>query len=547
MPSCIETIADFLSGAGVRRLYGVPGDGASLDLLEAWRKRGLDFVLASDESAAAIMAATEGELLGRPGVCVTGPGAGVAGAARGLAQAFADRSPVLICTDRSTHKQLSLGGHRALDHLQVLRGVAKDGFGVTASRVERLLSLAWRRAMRSPAGPIHLDVPADEARRPVRGRPGRPGRPPAAETTHPSPTTIRSAARLLTRRGRVVVIAGLGCRGDRAARALRALCGHLGAPVLTTPKAKGVIPEDHALSAGIFIGGRLDSRLLEKADSVLVVGLDPVELLARPWSTQTPVLALNEYRPEPRPFRPAVEVVGDLAESLAALQGALPPAGAWGLANWAAQAAAFKAEARRLLVEASAGRSRSGVAPHRVAAVAREALPRNARAVVDSGAHGLVVANFWESYEAGGYLCSAGLEASGYALPAAVAAALAKPGPPVVAFVGDGGFLASLGTLATAAHRRLPLTVIVFADESLNLIRALQEQRRYAPLGVTLPPTDFPRLAEGLGALGIVVESEAELASALADALVAQQPAVIAVRIRPGGYRRMLDSLWGPP
>ncbi|MBI4536408.1 MAG: thiamine pyrophosphate-binding protein [candidate division NC10 bacterium] len=544
MPNCVETIADFLAGEGVQRLYGVPGDGASLDLLEAWRRRGLDFVLASDESAAAVMAATEGELLGRPGVCLVGPGAAVAGAARGLAQAFADRSPVLICTDRSTYKMLTLGPHRALDNFQVLRGVVKDGLGVSASRVDRLLSLAWRRAASSPGGPIHLDIPADEACRPVRGRLIRL---PAAGTIHPSPTTIRSAARLLARRGRAVVIAGLACRGDRTVRALRELCAHLGAPVLTTPKAKGVIPEDHALSAGIFMGGRLDGRLLEKADSVLVVGLDPIEILAHPWPAQNPILALSAYRLGPRPFRPAVEVVGDLAESLTALQGGLPPAGAWGLPNWAAQAAKFKAEVRRLLAEASAGRHQAGVAPHRVAIIAREMLPRHARAVVDSGAHGLVVAHFWESFAPRAYLCSAGLEASGYALPAAVAVSLAKPGGHVVAFVGDGGFLASLGTLATAAHRRLPLTVIVFADQSLNLIRALQEQRRYAPLGVTLPSIDFPRLAEGLGALGIVVESETAFAGALADALAASQPAVIAVRIRPGGYRRVLDSLWGPP
>jgi acetolactate synthase-1/2/3 large subunit len=224
----------------------------------------------------------------------------------------------------------------------------------------------------------------------------------------------------------------------------------------------------------------------------------------------------------------------------------LPPAGEWALANWAAHAAAFKAESRRLLAEASGSRNQAGIAPHRVAAVARSVLPRDARAVVDSGAYSLAVAGFWESYEATGYLCSAGLEASGYALPAAVAAALAAPQGPVVAFVGDGGLLASLGTLATAAHLRLPLTVLVFADESLNMIRALQEQRRYGPLGVSLPPTDIAKLAESLGAPGIIVGTEAELADALADALAARQPAVIAVRIRPGGYRRMLDNLWDP-
>lgn len=542
MPTCIETVAQFLAGAGVRRIYGVPGEGASLDLLEACRERDIGFVLASDEASAAIMAATEGEILGRPGVCLTGPGAGVAAGARGLAQAMADRAPMLICTDRSSYARLCLGEHRSLDHLRVLRGVVKGGHTLTASRAERLLAAVWARASAPPAGPMHLDIPSDEAGRPARVRGVRAA---LSSPRSPSPTAIRAAARLLTRRGRAAVVAGLGCRADRSARALRELVAHLGSPVLTTPKAKGVIPEDHPLAAGVFTGGRLDGSFLQRADCILLVGVDPAELLALPWGTERPVVALSEYRLGPRPFRAAMEVVADLAESLTGLRAALPPAGEWGLANWARQAAAFRSEVRGRL--AAALRGGSGLQPHRIVAVARETLPRTARAVVDSGAHAMAVAAFWESYEPRQYGCSAVLAASGYALPAAVAAGLADPAGPVVAFVGDGGLLASLGALATAAHHRLPLVVIVFADESLNLVRVLQERKRHALEGVALPTIGVPSLAEGLGALGIVVETEEALAAALRDAMAAGAPAVIAARTQPAGYRRMLEALWGPP
>jgi acetolactate synthase-1/2/3 large subunit len=420
--------------------------------------------------------------------------------------------------------------------------VVKSGTTLTAARAERLIARGWHEACRIPAGPVHLDIPTDEARRPARGRPVDP---PADSSAGPSASTIRAAARLMTRRGRAVVVAGMGCRGPRAVRALRELVGHLGSPVLTTPKAKGVLPEDHPLSAGVFMGGKLDSELLGRADTILVAGVDPVELLARPWRVGAEVVLLAEYRIGARPFRPSVEVVADLADGLEALRAALPPAGEWGLANWAAQARVFKGEVRERLAEADRGRG--GIAPHRVVSLVREAAPRETRVAVDSGGHALLVASFWESYTPGGYLCSGGLSAPGYALPAAVAAGLVEPGVPLVAFIGDGGLLMSLGSLATAAKRKIPLTVVVFVDASLNLIRALQERRRYAPLGIALPEIGIPEVAAGLGALGISVETEAELTDALHEAFAARQPAVIGVRVRPGGYRRMLDTLWGAP
>lgn len=542
MPSCVEVVAEFLGGAGVSRIYGVPGEGASLDLLEAARGRGIPFVLICDEGSAAIMAATEGELLGRPGVCVTGPGAGAAGAVQGLAQALADRAPLLLFTDRAPLGGAELGEHRRLDHRRLLQGAVKAGATLTAARAARLLSWAWREGCQAPRGPIHLDFPSDEARRPARHR-ATPMPAPARE--RPSPSAIRAAARLLTRRGRAVVVAGVGCRESGAARALLELVSHLGAPVLTTPRAKGSLPEDHPLSAGVFVGGRLDGELLAKADCVLVVGLDPGEVPARPLAASATIVSLAEDRAGRRPFRPSLEVVADLAESLGALREALPPAGEWGLASWAGQAGAFRARARMLLAEASRSRSRSGLAPHRVVEVAREICPRETRVVVDSGAHALAVAAFWESYEPAGYLCSGRLSASGYALPAAVAAGLADPSRPLLVFTGDGGLLGSLGALATAAQHQVSMTVVVFADESLNLLRALQEQRGYPPQGTALPPTSIPALAEGLGALGILLEEEEGLAGALREALDGRRLAVIAARVRAAGYKKMLETVWG--
>ncbi len=542
MATTAEVIAAFLAAVGVRRIYGVPGGGSTLDVIEACRRKEIELVLANHEASAALMASTEGDLLDRPGVCLSARGPGVASAVSGVAHAYLDQAPLLVLTDRSPRANLRLAALQDLDHLRLLEPVTKDSATITAPRAERLLRWAWSTALAVPRGPVHLDLPADEASRSARRHSLRLDR---GRSARPSPSAIRAAARLLARRGRVVVIAGMGCRGSGPARSLQNLVEHLGSPVLTTYRAKGVVPEDHPLAAGIFAGGRLEDELLAKADGVLAVGLDAAELFPRPWRAGLPVVVLAEHRVGRRPYQATSEVIADLPPALEALREALPPGGSWGLADWPGRAGEFRVRVRSILAEASTGRGRTGLPPHRVVELARESFPRQAVAAVDSGIHMFAVAGFWESYEPKGYLCSGGPITPGYALPAAIAAKIVTPDRPVLAFLGDGGFLRCAADLATAVRQQLPLVVIVFVDGSLSLSRIQQEQRRYAPVGVSLGPLDIPKLAESLGALGTQVEDEEGLRGALKDAAATTQPAVIAVRVRPTGYRRMLEILHG--
>jgi acetolactate synthase-1/2/3 large subunit len=360
----------------------------------------------------------------------------------------------------------------------------------------------------------------------------------------PSAHAVRAAARLLARRGRALTIAGLGSRSDGAASALLDLVEHLGTPVFTTEKAKGVIPEDHPLAAGVFWGGRLEEELVGKADALLAVGLESAELLPRAWRPGTPVVVLSDAPSGPRPYQPTAEVAGDLAYALEALRAESPPGGEWSRAGWAGVGGTDRSRARDLLLQAAAAGG-EGLAPPRVVQMARAVFPRETVASVDGGAHGLVASLYWESYDRRGYLCSSGLGASGFAIPAAVAAKLALPERPVVAFTGDGGLLHSLSDVAVAARLSLPLVAVVFLDGSLSLIRAAQEQRKYAPDAVALGALDVARLAEGVGALGTQVADEAELQKALEEALGATQPALIGVRVRGQTYRKMLEILRG--
>ena len=141
---------------------------------------------------------------------------------------------------------------------------------------------------------------------------------------------------------------------------------------------------------------------------------------------------------------------------------------------------------------------------------------------------------------------SNGLSTMGFALPAAIATALAEPERRVVAFTGDGGLAMCLGELATAARHALPITVVVFNDARLALIDAKQEQRGFAPRGMRYPALDFATAAEGLGCRAVRVREANGLDAAFAAA-AGDGPVVIDATVDPSGYRAMFEAIRGAP
>ena len=119
----------------------------------------------------------------------------------------------------------------------------------------------------------------------------------------------------------------------------------------------------------------------------------------------------------------------------------------------------------------------------------------------------------------------------GYAVPAAIAAALARPGEPVIAFTGDGGFLLHGNELETAARVGARLVVIVLNDSGLSLIRTKQEERSYRRAAVDFGPVDCANFALSLGAAGAVVGTVSELRAAVVKGLREPVPAVLDVKI----------------
>jgi acetolactate synthase-1/2/3 large subunit len=340
---------------------------------------------------------------------------------------------------------------------------------------------------------------------------------------------IADARPLLARARCPIVLVGVGARAHTAA--IRTLVAGTQIPVFMTYKAKGLVPDSGPNSAGVFTGAGTDGALLAAADLILAIGLDSIELIPNRWDHPAPVIALAEYLDPYRYLIPTVTMLGPLAESLAALP---PLPDSW-------PPAAGRQFRESILGALLAGpEPEQGIAPTRLVATVRAAAPANSVATVDAGAHMLAAMAAWTTEEPGQVLISSGLATMAYAVPAAVGAALARPHARVFCFVGDGGLMMALGELETIVRLNLPVTVVVFDDRTLSLIKLKQRANDQGGAGaVEYTAVDFAAVANGLGLAARSIATIADLEAALADP--PSGPQLLAVRVDPGSYRQVID------
>jgi acetolactate synthase-1/2/3 large subunit len=201
--------------------------------------------------------------------------------------------------------------------------------------------------------------------------------------------------------------------------------------------------------------------------------------------------------------------------------------------------------ARAAILERLAIRSGGPLTPQHVIDAAVRAAAPDSRISVDAGAHMLPVMAFWQAARPMDVLISNGLATMGFALPAAIAAALESPQRRVLAFAGDGGLMMCAGELATAAQQRCRLTVVVLNDSALSMIGVKQKRSGYRARGVDFAPADFSQVARGFGLRAWRASTPDEYARALAEALDADGPTLIDAAIDPSGYLEQVKALRG--
>jgi acetolactate synthase-1/2/3 large subunit len=492
------------------------------------------------------MAGVAGELTGRPGACVVTRGPGAASAVNGVAQAWLDRQPLVLVTDCVSTRDSARVSHQRLDHHSLFSGITKASVRCRPDDAPfaDLVSLT----VDGRPGPVHIDVDPDA---PPGGDDARSALVPAGQVTRDA--TRRDAELDATRAAmrtarRPVVVVGVGAVAAPSARrvplreALHRFLTDVGAPVLTTYKARGMVSDLEPCAAGVATGATIESDVLAAADLIIGVGLDPVELIPAPWPHPAPVVLLGGWPIEDSTYfgdRVEAEVTGDLATTLEMLAGA----------SVTTEPARPGQRHRALALErlrAAEPSSPLGLTAREVVSITQEEAGHGAIVTVDAGAHMLVAVPQWETTRPGALLVSSGLATMGFALPAAVAAALVHPDRRVVCLTGDGGLGMALAELETLARLQLDVVVVVFNDSTLSLI-AIKQRRdgQGGSAAVTYRATDYAAIARACGLAADAVRNEASLRRAVRAACGRRGPTLLDVTVDPSGYGAVLEVIRG--
>ena len=548
-------VTDYLAQAlvrhGIRQVFMVSGGGAMHLNDSLGHEPGLAYACCHHEQACAIAAEGYHRASGRMAAVNVTTGPGGTNALTGVLGQWTDSIPALYLSGQVKQETtlaaapglaLRQLGDQECDIIALVSPITKFAVTVTEPRdVRRLLEQALHLALAGRPGPVWLNLPMDVQGALVDPDTLAPFVPEPAVAGDLDAAVAELKERLAGAR-RPLLIAGHGIRLAGAQDLFLEVAGRLGLPVLTTFNGFDLLPTDHPLFIGRpgTLGSRAGNFALQNADLILAVGTrNNIRQVSYNWpafarSAFKVVVDVDPAELAKPTLRPDLPIAADAGAFLAALGGAL----AFDVARpeWLAWCQARRD--RYPVVPFDHPRGGAALNPYHFMEALGQALPEGAVVVAGNGTAcvalfqaGLVKARqrvFWNS----------GCASMGYDLPAAVGAALARPGEPIVCLAGDGSLQMNLQELQTVAHHRLPIKLFVLDNQGYQSIRQTQDAffgSRYVACsegsGVSFP--DPVLLAGAYGLPSCRITGPEDLEAGLRAVLAGEGPMVCAVRLDP--------------
>ncbi len=509
----MERLAGDIVQQGIKAVFGIPGSGSSLSLLDALEKQGIAFHLNRFEGSGVLMAATTGRLSGRAGVSMSIKGPGLANSVPGLAASWFEAFPVVHLTEATPGTAPPWQVHKRMDHHALVKAVSKGIFAFSGDG--HALRDAFALSQAEEPGPVVLELTEKDD-------PALPGRDKIKKEKN-----LDRIMELIRQSQRPVVIAGaLSLR-----RGWSSWLNRLNIPVFSTAAAKGVADETLSQSAGVYTGaGREltpESSILPRADLVVCLGLTAREVLAvRPFQTKSVNIEAVET-----PGRDGFnfdETTGIEAARpvLEALQGKL-----WGLG-----------ELDDVKAQLNAYMSRDFL-PGQVFQVVNRHFQGRARTIIDTGYFCTIGEHALLAQKADQCLLSGQGRYMGTGLPMALGASLHDPGLPHIAFLGDGGIGMYMAEARLAVQNKLPLLIILMTDNFFGSIRtrAIKDGLTQKPL--TFNDRSWVGCFEAMGIPGVRAENPAEVETALSGWDYSSGPVFLEIPFDPDKYEAMVRGI----
>jgi acetolactate synthase I/II/III large subunit len=520
-------LIETLEAQQVRHVFGIPGVH-NLELYRGLAASSIRHITGRHEQGLGFMADGYARLSGRPGVCFTITGPGLTNILTAMGQAYGDSIPLVVIASENQRAQIGTGRgflHELPDQLGLAARVSVSAERVQApSALPEALARSFAAATAQRPRPAYLEIPRDLLAADASGLPPPVAWPCAPSQLAPAPLIAEAARRLAAARSPVVLAGGGALQaGDE----IRQLCEHLGAPLVMTINARGLLPPRHPLAVSLSPSLAPVRAMIAAADLVLAVGTELGPTDYDLYSTEdfpalpTLIRIDVEAAQLERNAHPSLSLHGHARETLQGLLAAgIGPARGQGGAYAASQACS----------QALAGLS---------AAMRREI--EFLETVRDSVPEAILVGDSTQPVYAGNlgfaaatprswFNSATGYGTLGYALPASSGAGLGAPERPVVCLVGDGGFQFSLSELAVARDIGAWTAIILWNNRGYAEIKSSMLAVGIEPEGVDVRPPQFVDIARAYGCGHRLIDSLESLRRALRDFASRRQLLILEVR-----------------
>ncbi len=523
-----EYIASQLFDHGVRYVFGIPG-GPSIPYLEAFRSAGIEFILTSNEASAGIMADVTARLTGTPGVCHATFGPGATNLATGVGGALLDRSPVLVFTSEMDDKMINRTTQMNVNHQKLFEPITKATYRLSAENAEDVMKSAFNLCQGSYPGPVHIGLPSDISGIEMCLSEGISDE----IEVRSQKNDVQKIISLIENSRRPLIALGLTAVRLKINNLILELIDHYRIPVVITPMAKGIIPEEHPCYAGVLFHSLSDylEDIYEKTDLVIGIGYDPVELNYETWIPDVPLIHFDLQETDMPDSRNIIQYTGPADEWFSLLKN-------FNAGQLLCEHGIVKSV--RDEMESVFNGFTNHFGPAAALKILQNELPENVILTADVGSHLHLIGQFWKTHGTGKIIMTNGWSGMGFGIPSALAAQINDRESTVVCVTGDGGFLMMAGEMMTARRYNLPVIVVVFSDGELNLIKVKQSWKNIAPYGTFLYHGDLFGADTFLGINVITADTHQKMTSAVIEALSVNEPVIINAVIDPEDYKWLI-------
>lgn len=549
-----EYIARTLVAHDVRHVFLVPA--ILRRTLVEMERLGITRITTHSEHAAAYMADGYARVSRRPAVAMA-QSVGAANLAAALQDAYLGHSPVIALTGRKAPIYQHRNAYQEVLHGTMYEAVTKYNVCVEAAeQLPFILPQLFREATSGTPGPVHADlmglagdvIEHQEVQAPVLDRVVYDRVPPCRPTAES--LLVLEALRLIHAAERPIIVAGGGVIMSQAHAELLQLAETLNIPIATSCDGKGIIPESHPLSVGVVgsYSQQCSNQSVSEADLVLFIGSATGDQVTLDWtipSSNTRVIQIDISASElGRNYPEALGLLGDARTVLAQMLAAITTIRQ--RPQWLARVCQHRQQWRNLILPHLQSEDMP-IRPERLCDEIGRSLPADAIVFADTGYSCVWAASMIPIlHSTQRFIRAAG--SLGWAFPASLGGKLAAADRPVICFCGDGAFLYHISELETARRWGIRTVTVInnnhyFGQSIPALLNAYGSQKGDPHQVVRFEKTNFARIAEDFGCIGIRVEQPAEIAPALSASLDADRPVVIDVATNPHCHP---PSVWRP-